>query len=46
MAPKKKATGNLEKSLTDLKSLNQAELRAELKNAQSNLYVLSMKKEL
>jgi ribosomal protein L29 len=46
MAPKKKATSSTTRSLTELKSLNRAELMTELATARRDLYALQMKKEL
>lgn len=34
------------KDLTELNKLNEAELKAEIKNSSKNLYVLKMKKQL
>lgn len=34
------------KDLSELSNLNEAELKAELKNSSKNLYVLKMKKQL
>lgn len=48
MAPKKKSTAlaTSVKTTQELKALDRSELTLELKNAQKDLYVLSMKKEL
>lgn len=46
MAAKKKTSSTSVKAIADLKALSSTELKAELTQAQKDLYVLSMKKEL
>ena len=46
MAAKKKSSTATHKSIADLRSMNSSELRTELSQAQKDLYVLEMKKEL